>query len=58
MARHGASAQRDLFAPAMPVSDLPPAARGMLLALLEALLMEVTTTGAATREGSDEQDHA
>jgi hypothetical protein len=58
MARRGASAQRDLFAPAMPVNGPPQEVRCTLLALLEALLREVTATGTAAREGSGEQDHA
>ncbi len=57
MPRHGVSAQRDLFVPVKPANGLPLEVRHVLLRLLRALLLEVTTTGTAAREGSDEQDH-
>ncbi len=57
MPRHGVSAQRDLFLPVKPANGLPPEVRRVLLRLLRALLLEVTATETAAREGSDEQDH-
>ena len=57
MARHGVRAQRDLFALARATSSLPAAVRQDLLGLLEALLLEVTTSEAAAQEAGDEQDH-
>jgi hypothetical protein len=58
MARHGHRAQRDLFTAAQLPSRFPPEVRQALLALLEALLREVTSNEMAGREAGDEQDHA
>jgi hypothetical protein len=58
MARHDQRAQRDLFTATGRPSRFPPEVRRALLALLEALLREVTSDEAAGRGAGDEQDHA
>jgi hypothetical protein len=57
MARHGARAQRDLFAATAPPGRLPPEARRALVALLETLPREAAAGETTDREGRDEQDH-
>ena len=58
MARHGRSAQRELFAAAPTVGRLTPELRQALLVLLETLLREVATGTSADRVGGNEQDQS
>ena len=58
MARHGRSAQRELFAAAPTAGRLTPELRQALLVLLEALLREVATGTSADRVGGNEQDQS
>jgi hypothetical protein len=58
MARHGLSAQRELFAAVQTAGRLAPEVRQALVILLETLLREVTARTPTQRGDGDEQDHA